>query len=123
MLLRKQMQKLGWNTRKFLIDGFPRNRDNYDGWQKAMGDLVEVPFIVFLDADEQTMVARITERSKTSGRNDDNIDSLRKRFVTFRNDTMPIVDIYAKQGKMKRVTADGTIEEIFKEMQNAFELV
>jgi UMP-CMP kinase len=48
-----------------------------------MGELVEVPFILFMDADENTMVSRIMERSKTSGRNDDNIETLRKRFNTF----------------------------------------
>ena len=46
------MEKQGWNTKKFLIDGFPRNQDNYDGWMKVMGDLSEVPFIVFFEADE-----------------------------------------------------------------------
>jgi UMP-CMP kinase len=48
-----------------------------------MGTLVDVPFILFLDANEETMIARILERSKTSGRNDDNIESLKKRFATF----------------------------------------
>lgn len=59
-----------------------------------MGDLVETPFILFLDADEETMISRILERSKTSGRNDDNIESLKKRFVTFASETMPIVELY-----------------------------
>lgn len=45
-----------------------------------MGELVEVPFVLFMDADEDTMIQRILERSKTSGRNDDNIESLKKRF-------------------------------------------
>ncbi len=86
------MEKHGWASKKFLIDGFPRNQDNYEGWQRVMGDIVEVPFILFMDADEDTMVNRILERSKTSGRNDDNIDSLKKRFAVFKNETMPIID-------------------------------
>ena len=48
-----------------------------------MGELVEVPHILYLDADEETMADRIIERSKTSGRNDDNIEILKKRFNTF----------------------------------------
>ena len=77
------MEKKGWADKKFLIDGFPRNQDNFDGWQKVMGELVEVPHILYLDADEETMADRIIERSKTSGRNDDNIEILKKRFNTF----------------------------------------
>jgi len=70
-----------------------------------MGDLVEVPFILFMDANEDTMIARIIERSKTSGRNDDNLDTLKKRFKTFENETMPIIDKYEKLGQVKRIDA------------------
>lgn len=46
------MEKKGWCAKRFLVDGFPRNQDNYDGWERVMGTLVEVPFILFMDADE-----------------------------------------------------------------------
>jgi UMP-CMP kinase len=88
------MEKQGWNKKKFLIDGFPRNQDNFDGWERVVGSSVEVPFVLFMDADEDTMISRIMERSKTSGRNDDNIEALRKRFKTFHTETMPIVTFY-----------------------------
>lgn len=55
-LLKKGMEKKGWADKKFVIDGFPRNQNNYDGWMSVMGDLVEVPFIIFFDADEDTMI-------------------------------------------------------------------
>ena len=97
------MEKQGWSEKRFLIDGFPRNQDNYDGWTRVLGDSVEVPFVIFLDADEDTMIQRILERSKSSGRNDDNIESLKKRFATFKNETMPIVEFYGKDGKCRKV--------------------
>ncbi len=50
------MEKQGWAEKRFLIDGFPRNQDNYDGWTRVLGDSVEVPFVIFLDADEDTMI-------------------------------------------------------------------
>jgi UMP-CMP kinase len=50
--------------------------------------------MLFLEADVDTMIERILERSKHSGRNDDNIDSLKKRFDTFTESTMPIVEHY-----------------------------
>ena len=40
------------------------------------------------------MIDRIMERSKTSGRNDDNLETLTKRFETFETETLPIVDLY-----------------------------
>merc|ERR1711865_1279053 len=34
---------------------------------------------------------------------DDNIESLRKRFTTYKNETMPIVELFRKQGKCVEV--------------------
>jgi UMP-CMP kinase len=120
-LLKRGMEKKGWAEKRFLVDGFPRNQDNYDGWNTVMGDLVEVPFILFMDADEETMINRILERSKTSGRNDDNIESLKKRFDTFRRETMPIVDLFASQGKTKRINTLRAIDEVFEDVKLALE--
>ena len=35
-LIKKAMQSNGWGKSKFLVDGFPRNLDNYEGWQDVM---------------------------------------------------------------------------------------
>lgn len=64
---------------RFLIDGFPRNKDNLDGWNKVMTD-VNVDFILFLDCPESVMESRLLSRGQTSGRTDDNIESIRKRY-------------------------------------------
>jgi UMP-CMP kinase len=41
---------------KFLIDGFPRNKDNLDGWEREMGDKVNLKFVLFFDcADDVSM--------------------------------------------------------------------
>jgi UMP-CMP kinase len=31
-LIKEAMEMHGWSTKRFLIDGFPRNQDNEDGW-------------------------------------------------------------------------------------------
>lgn len=49
------------------------------------------------------MVQRILARGKDSGRVDDNIDSLKKRFHTFVVETKKVVDFYAKQNKVLEV--------------------
>ena len=119
-LLKKGMEKLGWGAKRFLIDGFPRNQDNFDGWERVIGDSVDMPFVVFVDADEETMIQRILERSKTSGRNDDNIEALRKRFTTFRNETMPIITKYEGMGKVRKIDGLRSIDEVFTDLEGIF---
>ena len=46
-----------------------------------MGNRVTLGAVLWFDADEKTMTDRILERSASSGRNDDNIETLRKRFA------------------------------------------
>jgi len=36
-LLKEEMIQNGWDEKYlFLIDGFPRNNDNFDGWMRTM---------------------------------------------------------------------------------------
>jgi adenylate kinase family enzyme len=46
-----------------------------------MGNRVTLGAVLWFDADEKTMTDRILGRSASSGRNDDNIETLRKRFA------------------------------------------
>ena len=90
-LMKKAIDSNKGKHKKFLIDGFPRGQENLDGWKSIIGDSVDVPFVLFFEANEDTMVARIQERAKTSGRSDDNEESLKKRFATFNAESVPIV--------------------------------
>ena len=40
----------------FLIDGFPRNKDNVDGWKLAMDGKVNLQCVLFFDCDEQVTI-------------------------------------------------------------------
>ena len=119
-LMKKAMEKHGWNKKRYLVDGFPRGQENLDGWQRVMGDSVEVPFVVFFDANEDTMIERILERAKTSGRSDDNLESLKKRFATFKGDSMPVVEIFEKNGKIRKINALKSIDEVNAEVVKVF---
>ena len=46
---------------------------------------------ILAQVSEEVLEARLLERGKTSGRSDDNIESIRKRFKTFKSDTMPVM--------------------------------
>ena len=80
-LIKKAMQTHGWAERKFLVDGFPRNEDNYSGWNEVMGDCVDVTGVLHFVVEEDTLIQRIQQRSASSGRTDDNMETLRKRLT------------------------------------------
>lgn len=62
---------------RFLIDGFPRKMDQAVKFDRSV---CESTAILFFDCSEDVMLERLTERGKTSGREDDNKESIVKRF-------------------------------------------
>lgn len=109
------------NTTGFLIDGFPRNQDNLLGWEARCAARVRLMFVLFLDCSLETCERRCLARGAAgSGRSDDNADSLRKRFATYENDTLPVVKHYEKMGKVRRIDADQSPEMVFRDVANVF---
>jgi len=114
-LLEKAMQQ--YENGKFLIDGFPRNTNNLDGWESEMKGKVDLKGVLFFDCPEDVCVERIVERGKSSGRVDDNIESLRKRFKTFYNETMPIVQHYERQSMVFKINAIAEPSEVYQDVR------
>jgi len=107
---------------RFLVDGFPRNYDNNRCWIAEMpADLVNTRFVLFMDCPEDVMLQRLMKRAETSGRIDDNIESIRKRFVTFEKESMPVVDQYDKEGKVFKIDATKDPETVFASIKVLFD--
>jgi UMP-CMP kinase len=113
------MEANGWEAKKYLVDGFPRNEDNYTGWQAVMKDIVSVPIVFWFDVSEEVLEQRILERSKTSGRNDDNPETLRKRFRQFTEEGMPVINRYAEQGIVRKINGAQPVEKVFEDVKHA----
>ena len=105
---------------KFLIDGFPRSEGNNTAWIKKMSHHT-VEFVLDFECPEEVLVGRLLERGQTSGRSDDTIDVIRKRFHTFQQETAPIVKEYSKQGKVKTIASDKPVEDVYAEVFKLFE--
>lgn len=99
---------------KFLIDGFPRKFDQAIKFEEAV---CPARFVLFYDCPEEEMERRLLERGKTSGRSDDNADSIRKRFRTFIETSMPVVDYFEGQDRVARVRADVGPDEVYAATQ------
>ncbi|CAG0895766.1 unnamed protein product [Darwinula stevensoni] len=115
-LLERAMQESGKS--KFLIDGFPRNEDNLTGWERQMHDKADVRLVLSFDCSEEVCTRRCLDRGAAgSGRIDDNAESLKKRFDTFYNSTMPIIQHYEKLNLLRKIDGDKAPDEVFQEVK------
>lgn len=101
---------------KYLIDGFPRKMDQALSFEE---DIAESSFTLFFECPELVMLERLLERGKTSGRTDDNIESIKKRFTTFLQTSMPVVDHFDKQGKVVKLNCNQPVDEVYKQVKDA----
>ena len=106
-------------TYNFLIDGFPRNLENYEGWFKTAGDATVCLGCIFMECPLDELTKRImgrAEEARTRGedvRRDDNLESLQKRFHTYKEQSLPIVSVFEEQGMEYHVEAAGSKDEVF----------
>uniref|UniRef100_A0ACD5VW34 Uncharacterized protein n=1 Tax=Avena sativa TaxID=4498 RepID=A0ACD5VW34_AVESA len=84
---------------KFLIDGFPRNEENREAYEKIIN--IDPEFVLLIDCSREEMERRILHRNQ--GRDDDNMDTIRRRFQVFQESTLPVIQHYEKMGKLRRV--------------------
>ncbi|OTA64648.1 UMP-CMP kinase [Hypoxylon sp. EC38] len=103
---------------KFLIDGFPRKLDQAIKFEEAV---VPARFVLFFDCPEEEMERRLLERGKTSGREDDNAESIRKRFRTFVETSMPVVEYFEKQDRVVKIDARPEPDKVFEATQAELE--
>ncbi|KAH6666644.1 adenylate kinase-domain-containing protein [Halenospora varia] len=103
---------------KFLIDGFPRKMDQALKFEETV---CPSKFVLFFDCPEEEMQKRLLNRGKTSGRSDDNEESIKKRFKTFVETSMPVVDYFEGQGRVVKVVATKTPEGVYKETRGKLE--
>ncbi|KAH7132460.1 UMP-CMP kinase-like protein [Dendryphion nanum] len=105
------------NKNLFLIDGFPRKLDQAHAFERSV---VPSKFTLFFECTEEVMLERLLDRGKTSGRADDNIESIKKRFRTFVETSMPVVNEFEEQGRVVKVNAMQSPDEVYKDVQSKF---
>lgn len=99
---------------KFLIDGFPRSHENMQAWEDAM-KIHTIKFVLNFECPEEVLVGRLLERAKESGRSDDKIEVIRKRFKTHVESTVPILDYFGTQGTaLHNIDSAKSIEQVYE---------
>lgn len=114
-LLQRRMESHP-NNHRFLIDGFPRNIDQGIAFETTV---CASRTVLFFECGEEEMLKRLMNRSQNSGRTDDNIESIKKRFRVFQESTVPVREFYRDLEKLKAVQCTGSVEQVFEQVKKA----
>ena len=113
-LLIREMASSACSSGTFLIDGFPRAVDQATMFETK---LKEVDKILFYNVPQEVMEERCAERAKSSGRSDDNPETIKKRVQTYFDESLPVVDHFGE--RVNKIDALKSIDEVYVETQKA----
>ncbi|KAI8610605.1 adenylate kinase-domain-containing protein, partial [Chytriomyces sp. MP71] len=117
-LLKEGMEKSG-EANGFLIDGFPRQLDQAIAFENTIGPC---KFVLMFDAPENILETRLLKRGETSGRADDNIQTIKKRFKTFLETSVPVITHYENLGRCVKISSIPHPDEVYQSTRPYFML-
>ncbi|CAI9764702.1 unnamed protein product [Fraxinus pennsylvanica] len=100
-LIQRAMQESG--SDKFLIDGFPRNEENRVAFESVIG--IEPEFRLL---------------SRKQGREDDNVDTMKKRLEVYRQLSLPVIEYYNFRAMVRKIEGEKSIEEVSEAVDAIF---
>lgn len=92
----------------YILDGFPRNQDQYDAY--AQHDRPTA--VVVIDVPREVSLERIAKRVRTEHRADDTPDAIQRRLDIYYRDTNPMIEQYRELGLVREVNGVGAVEEV-----------
>ena len=106
------------DAKGFIFDGFPRTIPQAKALDLFLaGRGQSLTAVLSLEVEEEELRQRLAERAKSSGRPDDaNPEVIQKRIDVYKNETFPLKEHFAAQGKYKGIKGTGEIEEIFNSL-------
>ena len=87
-------------SKGYLIDGYPREVQQGKEFE---AEILPCTQILYFDVSDATMTERLLNRGKSSGRADDNEETIKKRLNTFHQHSKPVIDAYASKCKSVRI--------------------
>ena len=128
----------------FILDGFPRTTKQAIDLKDLLEDMnIPLDSALLMDVDFEILMKRLVGRRTCSvtgkllnvffsspeelaecenlggeliKREDDNEDTIRNRLDIYKEKTEPLISYYESENLLKRINAEGSMEEVYKEL-------
>jgi len=120
-LLKNAMENTTRTTGKnnFLLDGFPRSLTNLEGWHEIFGREIDLPKMLYLECPYAVLEQRILGRANFTGRSDDNVESIKLRFDTFKAETLPTVELFRSKNLCIEIDTSQDRQTVYDQVKSS----
>ncbi|XP_049872050.1 adenylate kinase isoenzyme 1-like isoform X2 [Pectinophora gossypiella] len=117
-LLKEAIEAKAESSNGFLIDGYPREESQGVAFENT---IAPVSVILYFEASCETLTKRLLGRAASSGRADDNEDTIKLRLKTFLENNDKVLAQYPT--KLVRINAERSVDEIFADVEKALDAI
>ena len=106
----------------FVLDGYPRTVAQAEALDELLKELgLRLDAVLFFDLPDEVVTERLLRRGEDEGRADDAPDVIAERLRTYHEHTEPVVEHYRVTGRLVPLHGEGTVDEVWSEVQEALE--
>jgi adenylate kinase len=129
----------------FILDGFPRNKDQANSLNELLADIGQpLDAVLLLEVRRETLMQRLAGRricpkcgtvynvhtlagesncpkdgTELHQRPDDKEEVIAKRLEVYEKQTQPLIEHYTKLGLLRAIAGEGELDEVFERMEAA----
>jgi adenylate kinase len=108
----------------FVLDGFPRNAAQAEALDELLAEIGRpLDIVLELQVPDEVCIERLLKRAEEEGRADDTPEVIEQRLEIYHRETAPLVEHYLATGKVVGIHGEGSVDEVWAEIQDALEQV
>ncbi len=107
-------------ARGFLLDGYPRTKDQVLELDVILSSHnTGLDAVILLASDPEELVRRLLNRAQEQGRADDTEEVIRHRQNVYLEQTQPLIEIYSSRALVVEIDGIGQVGEVTERILNA----
>lgn len=122
-LIENFLDQLPSDSKGVIFDGFPRTVEQAEALTMMMDRRGLNAVMLDLMVDEDEVIKRLLERGKTSGRKDDNYETIKQRLQVFHQVTKPVCTYYLQHHNYFLINGNHSIDLTFSQIDTILQLI
>lgn len=111
------------NCKGIIFDGFPRTVEQAEALTLLLERRHMKAVMIDLFVEEDEVIKRLLERGRTSGRADDNFETIKQRLKIYHDVTKPVCQYYLKKHNYFAINGNNTMEDTFAQIDTILRLI
>lgn len=101
----------------YLFDGYPRTIPQAEMLDESLQAMqAPLSLVISMEVAQEELIKRLRGRAMDSGRSDDTMEIIRKRQEVYRQQTLPLIAYYERQGKIEHINGMQPVSQVFQDI-------